>query len=55
MITTALEILAACLIAAGLAILTASLIDGGIGIGIGLLVASVPLIALSFAASRRTA
>lgn len=52
MVTTALEILACVLLAAGLGLIVATLIGGGIGAGVGLILAAVPFVALSYVAGR---
>ena len=52
MVTTALEILACVLLAAGVALIAATVICGGVGAGVGLILAAVPFVALSYVAGR---
>ncbi len=52
MITTLLEVLACVLLAAGLGIITAALIGGLLGVGVGTLVAAIPFVGLSYLAER---
>ncbi len=52
MITTLLEILACVLFAAGVAIVAATLIGGGVGVGVGCILAALPFLALSYVAGR---
>jgi len=52
MITTALELCACVLFALGVAIIAAAIIGGGVGVGVGCILAAVPFVGLSFAVSR---
>ena len=51
-VTTVLESLAALLLAAGACVTVASLIGAGLGVGVGLMVAAVVLLAVSWWAAR---
>lgn len=52
LVTTLLDVLACLLIAAGVVVIAAALIPGPVGLGVGLLVAAVPVFCLSLWAAR---